>query len=243
MPEGPSIVIAADALQSLVGKKILKVGGNSKIDHSLLSNQHVREIKSWGKHLLICLDHVTIRIHFLMFGSFLLNEKKPRPERLSLSFKKDELNVYTASIKLIEGPLEETYDFRADVLSNSWSPRLASGKLNKTPDLLSCDALLDQDIFAGVGNIIKNEVLFRVRVHPASKIGKLPAKVKSALIKEARNYSFEFLKWKRNFELKKHWLVYTKKVCPRDHGPIKKEYLGKTKRRTFYCEICQKLYR
>ncbi|MGJ9419020.1 hypothetical protein ACHAC9_14805 [Massilia sp. CMS3.1] len=26
--------------------------------------------------------------------------------------------------------------------------------------------LLDQDIFSGVGNVIKNEVLFRIRVHP-----------------------------------------------------------------------------
>ena len=29
-----------------------------------------------------------------------------------------------------------------------------------------CDALLDQTVFAGVGNIIKNEVLFRTGVHP-----------------------------------------------------------------------------
>jgi hypothetical protein len=29
-------------------------------------------------------------------------------------------------------------------------------------------------IFAGVGNIIKNEVLFRIRVHPLSTVGALP---------------------------------------------------------------------
>jgi formamidopyrimidine-DNA glycosylase len=32
------------------------------------------------------------------------------------------------------------------------------------PDELIWDALLDQNVFAGVGNIIKNEVLFRLRV-------------------------------------------------------------------------------
>jgi len=52
---------------------------------------------------------------------------------------------------------------------------------------------LDQNIFAGVGNIIKNEVLFRICVHPGSKVGKLPAKQLNALVKEARNYSFDFL--------------------------------------------------
>ncbi|MER3465444.1 MAG: endonuclease, partial [Chitinophagaceae bacterium] len=36
------------------------------------------------------------------------------------------------------------------------------------------DALLDQEIFSGVGNIIKNEVLYRIEVHPLSTIGALP---------------------------------------------------------------------
>lgn len=39
----------------------------------------------------------------------------------------------------------------------------AKAKLKATPDELICDALLEQDIFAGVGNIIKNEILYRVR--------------------------------------------------------------------------------
>jgi endonuclease VIII len=74
-------------------------------------------------------------------------------------------------------------------------------------------------------------------------VGSLPPKKKSALIREARNYSFDFLKWKRNYELRKHWLIYTKKTCPRDHVSVKKEYIGRTKRRTFYCEKCQISYR
>jgi len=64
----------------------------------------------------------------------------------------------------------------------------------------------------------------------------------SALVKEARNYSFDFLNWKRNFVLKKHYLVYTRKLCPRDNGHIRKEYPGTTKRRTFFCNTCQVLY-
>ena len=38
----------------------------------------------------------------------------------------------------------------------------------------TADALLDQDVFAGAGNIIKNEVLHRIRVHPESPVGRLP---------------------------------------------------------------------
>ena len=108
--------------------------------------------------------------------------------------------------------------------------------------MLSCDALLDQNIFSGSGNIIKNEVLFRIKVHPLSKVGALPAKQLNALVREARNYSFDFLEWKKAFVLKKHWLAHTKSTCPRCKIPLIKEYLGKTQRRSFFCNNCQELY-
>ena len=66
--------------------------------------------------------------------------------------------------------------------------------------------------FAGVGNIIKNEVLYRIRVHPESLVNKLPAAKLKEMISESRIYSFQFLEWKRNNELKKHWLAHTKIV-------------------------------
>ena len=242
MPEGPSIQIAKEALMPFVGKKIIAAAGNSKIEKERLINQKITGIRTWGKHLLICLDDVTIRIHFLMFGTYLINERKSTPLRLSLQFKKGELNFYTCSVQYISEPLPEVYDFSADVLNDNWDPRKAKQKLKKIPEAKVCDALLDQQIFSGVGNIIKNEVLFRIKVHPKSQIGKLPPKKMSALVKEARNYSFDFLNWKRNFVLKKHYLVYTRKLCPRDNGHIRKEYPGTTKRRTFFCNTCQVLY-
>jgi endonuclease-8 len=78
----------------------------------------------------------------------------------------------------------------------------AEKKLKSHPDMMVCDALMDQDIFSGVGNIIKNEVLFRIGVQPESLLGNLPKKKLNELIAEARNYSFDFLRWKREFTLK-----------------------------------------
>jgi endonuclease-8 len=146
-------------------------------------------------------------------------------------------------VKLLDDDPDKIYDWTADVMNRSWSPRKAGKKLNKIPNTMVCDALLDQSIFAGVGNIIKNEVLFRIRVHPESRIGKLPPKKLSALIKEARDYSFDFLEWKKTFVLKKHWLIHTKKTCPRCDLPVIKKYAGKTKRRTFFCTNCQVIYK
>ncbi len=242
MPEGPSILIAKEALLPFIGKKVTGTDGNAKIDKSILHKQTITDIKTWGKQLLICFPGFCLRIHFLMFGTYLINERKKTPLRLSLKFKKEEVNLYTCSVRVITGPLEELYDFSADVLNDQWNPRRAGQKLKADPDRSVCDVLLDQEIFSGVGNIIKNEVLFRIRVHPKSTVGKLPPRQRSALIREARNYSFDFLRWKREYDLKKHWLIYTKRTCPRDHHPVKKEYLGAGKRRTFFCDECQVLY-
>ena len=112
-------------------------------------------------------------------------------------------------------------------------------RLRAQPDTLVCDALLDQDIFAGVGNIIKNEVLFRTRVHPAATIASIPPRKLGQVITQAREYSFDFLAWKKAYELKKHWQVHTRRTCPRCGGPVSKQYLGTTRRRTFFCPVCQ----
>jgi endonuclease-8 len=242
MPEGPSIIILKEAVQPFKKKKILAVTGNSKIDIQRLQNKTITDFKSWGKHFIICFNDFAIRIHFLMFGSYLINEKKDRAPRLTLKFSKGEINFYSCSIKIIEESLDQVYDWSSDVMNEHWDPKKAKKKLKSAPDLLVCDALLDQQIFAGVGNIIKNEVLFRIRVHPESLTGRLPLPKLNALIKEAVKYSFEFLAWKKKFELKKHWLAYNKKICPRCNISLKKQYLGKTNRRTFFCVNCQIMY-
>ncbi|SKC58023.1 DNA-formamidopyrimidine glycosylase family protein [Ohtaekwangia koreensis] len=243
MPEGPSIVILKEAVEAFKGKKITKASGSTKkFDPALLKGKKITDFKSWGKHFLICFPKFTVRVHFLLFGTYRINEQKDSIPRLHLEFGKKELNFYACALSLIEAPLEELYDWTADVLNETWNAANAMSKLKKNPSQLACDALLDQNIFAGVGNIIKNEVLFRIKVHPLSMVGKLPLAKRKKLVYEAVNYSFDFLEWKKKFELKKHWLAHTKRTCPRDHVPLKKEYLGKTNRRTFFCEVCQKLY-
>jgi endonuclease-8 len=242
MPEGPSIVIAKEEMIQFKGKKIIEVSGNSKFGIEKLANKKIVDIRSWGKHLLFEFDKFSVRTHFLMFGSYRVNEKKNAAPRLHLQFQKGEINLYSCAVKLIEEPLDEVYDWSADVMNDDWDPKAARKKLKAMPATLVVDALLDQNIFSGVGNIIKNEVLYRIRLHPKTKLGDIPPKKLTELITEARNYSFDFLKWKKEYTLRKHWLAHTKKTCTRDGEKIIKEYLGNTNRRTFFCKTCQKLY-
>jgi endonuclease VIII len=243
MPEGPSIVILREEAAHFAGHAILRAEGNAKIDMQRLPGQRVRSIRSFGKQTLIELPGLAIRVHLLMFGSYRIDERKDTAPRLSLGFDNGELNFYSCSVRLLEGELDELYDWRSDVMSEQWDPALARARLRKMPDTLVCDALLDQNLFAGVGNIIKNEVLYRIRVHPLSTVGALSPRKLGELVTQARAYSFEFLAWKRAFVLRKHWLVHNRGRCPRHDIPLVRAYLGKTNRRSFYCELCQKLYR
>ncbi|HUQ66270.1 MAG TPA: DNA-formamidopyrimidine glycosylase family protein [Flavitalea sp.] len=244
MPEGPSLFIVKENIAPFIGKKIISANGNAKIDFSKLQGKKIHDIRLWGKQLFIIVKDVTLRIHFLMFGSYSVNEqtKPEKSVRLHIVFKKGEIFFYTCAVRELEGDLDELYDWEADVLSEKWNPTRARKKLKKIPGTMVCDALLDQQVFSGVGNIIKNEVLYRIFLHPETLIGNIPPRKLTLVINEARNYSFDFLKWKRAYVLKKHWLAHTKKTCKRCDLPFIKKYCGISQRRTFYCENCQVKY-
>src|SRR4051812_20787089 len=244
MPEGPSIVILKEQATPFLGKRIERVAGNTTIEKERLVGQRIEAMRSWGKHFLVEMDvDFSLRVHFMLFGSYRINERKSwTTPRLSLQFDTGELNLYACSVRFIEVPLDLLYDWKADVMSDAWDAKLAIERLRAHPDMLVCDALLDQDIFAGVGNIIKNEVLFRIGVHPLSTIGALPAPKLRELVREARQYSFDFLYWKKRFQLRAHWLAHNKSICPRDHLKYQRAYLGVRQRRSFFCELCQRRY-
>ena len=229
-------------MQQFAGETVLFVSGNSKIDQSRLLGKEVIAFRSWGKHFLICFEGFTVRVHFLMFGSYRVNEGREIPLRLGLTFSKGELNLYSCSIKFLEGDLNTHYDWTADVMNDLWSSKKAIAKLKAEPERQVCDALLEQDVFAGVGNIIKNEVLYRLRVHPESMTGNIPPSKLKKITDEAVHYSFEFYQWKKVFELKKHFLAYNKKTCLRCNLPFIKKKTGIKNRRSFFCSNCQVLY-
>jgi endonuclease-8 len=243
MPEGPSIVILKEEATPFLGRTIATVQGNTTIEKERLLGQRIEAFRSWGKHFLVELPDFSLRVHFMLFGSYRINGSKSwAVPRLALGFAPGEINFYACSVRFIEEPLDLVYDWWADVMSEHWDPALARKRLRAQPDTLVCDALLDQDLFAGVGNIIKNEVLFRIRVHPLSAVGALPAAKLRELVAQARNYSFDFYGWKKQFVLRKHWLAHTKRTCPRCQLPFLKAHLGRTQRRSFFCENCQVKY-
>lgn len=245
MPEGPSIVIFTEAAAGFAGKRVLAVEGNSRLDIQRMRGRTLRAIRSWGKHILLEFDRFSLRVHLMLFGSTRIDERREgATPRLSLRFARGrELNFYACSLKFIEGDLDQAYDWRVDVMSPLWDPKHARAALRARPEMIVADALLDQSLFSGVGNIIKNEVLHRIRVHPASTLGAMPARKRSELVEQARAYSFDFLAWKKAFVLKKHYQVHARTCCPRDGAPLRyQKHLGRSARRAFWCDLCQRYY-
>jgi endonuclease-8 len=245
MPEGPSIVILKEDAAGFVGRKVVRVEGNSREDIQRMRGATVVALRSWGKHFLVVFEGFSLRIHFMLFGSYRIDDGRDRAPRLGLRFDDgSQLNFYACSVKFIEGAIDDAYDWSTDVMNPAWDPKAARRKLRAMPEALVADALLDQDVFAGVGNIIKNEVLHRIRMHPESLVGALSPRKLNDLVSQAREYSFDFYAWKRNFELRKHYQVHTKVTCPRDGVRLShRKHLGRLKRRAFFCTVCQRLYR
>ncbi len=244
MPEGPLLVLWREQTNNFIGRTVTGIENNTKLDAERMMGKTITDITSWGKHFLICFDGFTLRIHFLMFGDLFINKRKP-PEKtvkLRLHFDNDELNFYSCAMRLIEEPLDDMYDWSGDLMNEQWSTKRAKQKLKAIPDTLVCDALLDQTIFSGLGNIIKNEVLFRKKVHPESKVGAIPSKLWDELIKESILYCWQFYEWKKDFTLSKHWEAHRQKICPRDNIRFHKEYTGKLERQSFFCNECQTKY-
>ncbi len=240
--EGPSIVILKEEVQLFNGKEVQHVKGYGKFNHKRMLHKKVIYFKSWGKQFLVCFDGFTLWIHFGLFGSYKISATKTINAKLSLVFDNGELNCYVCSIKFIDEPLDEVYDWRLDMLSEKWNPKYVKQVLmEKKEDVQIGDLLLDAKIFSGVGNIIRNEVLYRTKVHPESLLGKIPSRKITEIIRQTHLYSLDFLKWRKRGELAKHWKVYKQTTCDKRHPVIKKD-TGKTKRRSFICETCMVKY-
>lgn len=243
MPEGPQMVFLKEQLEHFIDHVVLSVKGNAKdIPGDRITGRTLTDIKTFGKEILFCFNDFTVRVHLMLFGKYAIDTELNRVLRLGFQFDNGDLNFYAAECRFIEAPLDTIYDWTADVMNPTFDPKKALKKLQNKPRLIICEALLDQNILAGVGNKIKNEVLFRQQIHPESLVGEIPKKELQKLIQDCVVLSRDYLQWKKEGIDNEPWKVYKKKECPRDLIPIQKEKLGKSGRSCYFCDRCQKLY-
>lgn len=247
--EGPSLYLAAKQLKPFTGKTVLSVTGNSKIEKERILEKKIKSIFPWGKHLIIQFDEFALRTHFLLFGAFEAtvddstltgDYRRAYTPRLQMDFENGNIKLFNCSVKFLETKnAKASYDFTIDIMSPKWDAGKAFNVISSKPGAEIADILLDQDIFAGVGNIIKNEVLWRVSVHPETKVEGIPASKLMELIAETKKFSLLFYKWRRVFLLRKHLDIYQKSICPRCGAKVERKKTGKRKRISHFCPVCQ----
>jgi endonuclease-8 len=249
--EGPSLFLAKEQLKPFKGKKILELSGNTKIGKERLDGLVVKDIFSWGKHLVFQCEDFAMRVHFMLFGTFEAvvegrrvtgDYERTATPRLRLVFENGDISMFNCSIRWIESKTaKKEYDFSTDIMSSKWDPDQAFQKTRSENSEEIADVLLDQEIFSGVGNIIKNEVLSLAYTNPKTKVRDIDDKKLKEIVQEADDFSHQFYRWRKVFMLTKNLKIHRKGKCPHCGGKVTHEKTGKRQRISHYCERCQGL--
>lgn len=238
--EGPSIHILVSDLEPLRGQTIEEVRGNAKQPLEDLEGREITRLEPVKKRVVVGDDQVAAAVHFLMYGSHRWNERRSDQEvRFGLTCTEDEWNTYNSSVKVWTGDeIAANLDPTGDVLRDEWDEERAREALVERDEPVA-DVLLDQEVFGGVGNIVKNEACWRARVHPKAPARDLPEANREALFDETVGYMREWLELGSASPPKGGLDIYRAKECPVCGGDVTREDVGSFDRVTFWCPGCQ----
>lgn len=243
MPEGPSILFLRNKLTRYKNKIVTEASGYGEMDKSRIVNLKLLDIDTYGKNLLFVFKDFFVGVHLGLFGSMLVNKRKKVNASFALHFGDSEINFYVAKTKLYEGKPSDHFNFKTDILKPEFDADFVLKELqtNHAEEMIG-DVLMDQKLFAGVGNIIRIESLYHAKIHPKSIVKAIPEKKLIFLLRMVVEYSQEFLNLMKTDEVKTAASIYGKKICPKDKTELIIEEMGKIKRKTYVCKKCQKLY-
>jgi formamidopyrimidine-DNA glycosylase len=203
-----------------------------------------------GKHLFVRVaDALWLRMHFGMTGSlrYFKNQRRPSPHRrvvfslengYRLAFEDQRM---FGEVGLIEN-LNEFLKKRAlgpDALDISLSQfRKIFGKHRGAVKSI----LLNQKLIAGIGNIYADEILFHVRIHPATQASALKGRIIRKLFRATRYVLEKAIAAKADVDrMPKSWLLPRRGKggkCPRCGRELKSATIGG--RTAWFCPRCQK---
>jgi formamidopyrimidine-DNA glycosylase len=186
MPEGDTVLVVANRLHAaLAGERLLRtdlrVPAFAAVD---LSGQVVRGVAARGKHLLLRTDaRMTLHTHLRMDGRWELRRPNER-----LGGRRHEIRcVLTTEPWTAVGrrlPVVEVIPTRdehavvghlgPDVLGPDWDPGEVLRRLRSDPHRAIGDALIDQRVMAGPGNVYRSEICFLRGLDPWTPVGAVP---------------------------------------------------------------------
>jgi len=272
MPELPEVETVAAALRrQLPGKRITAVVVRcDKLRRPIPvtalqkeTNSLITEVRRRAKYLLIDLDNGrTLVIHLGMSGTLrIVPENVPAERHDHIDIRLDDgsalryrdprrFGLVTLVTPDAEGQIAELGNLAPEPLSEDFNPDYLF-KLSRKRTTPIKTFIMDQRRVVGVGNIYASESLFRSRIRPTCKAGKLNRKQCHLLVDTIKTVLKEAIAVggttisdfhgvdgsEGAFVLNLQVYGRTGEPCSECETPIKKITLGG--RSTFYCPKCQ----
>lgn len=230
-----------------------------------LVNNSFKEFKRIGKYLIFIMDNKILVAHLRMEGKFyLLNTMKDYNKHVHIKFllsngmslqfndvrKFAKMYLYDKCDDLMK--LDCFKNVGIDALDDRLTSEYIKSYIHKKNVPLKT-FLMDQKCIAGIGNIYADEICYKMKLHPLTKVSKLNDKDIDDLLKfirivmrgaikaggtTIRSYTSSLgITGRFQLELKVHQRENEK--CYECGSTIKKIKVGG--RGTCYCETCQKL--
>lgn len=194
MPEGDTVFRTAEKLRAALEGRTLtrcdvRVPKFATVD---LTGGVVDEVLSRGKHLFIRVADASIHSHLKMDGAWLIDGQIRRVPIHKVRILLETADTRAAGVDLgvleilpRDQDMESVAHLGPDLLGDDWEPRAAAANLAADPDRALAEALLDQRVMAGVGNVYANELCFVLGRLPTSPVG--AAKDPLRIVQRARD--------------------------------------------------------
>ena len=270
MPEGHTVHRLARRHRTLLrGQSVQVTSPQGRfVDAALVDGQVLTGSEAWGKHLFHRYGNgLTVHVHLGIYGEF--HEREPGFEakpttrmRLVAGRRgggRDERGVVLdligpTSCEVVDdgGKAAITARIGPDPLRKDADPERAWEKLRRRKGPIG-PALLDQGVFAGVGNVFRAEALFVHGIHPETPIPSITREQFDALwatltrmlqvgLKEGRIMTVdanEFGVTRRRLTRANGRYVYRQEACLRCGSPVRRWDMAG--RWSYACETCQRV--
>lgn len=263
MPEGDTVFLAGRRLdEALAGGRLVRAElRHPRLVGADLTGRTVRGVRTVGKHLFHRFDDDTsLHSHFRMDGSWHLYRPgerwRGRDHDIRAVLATDTWNAIgfrLHDLALIRTDRESDLvgHLGPDLLSPTWDDASLSEavqRLAATGARELGDALADQRVMAGVGNLYKAEVCFMLGVSPWALVSDLPPDLLTRAVTLSRKLLLRNA-WHPEQSTtgemgrgRQHWVYQrTGRPCLRCGTPVRKAPQGNwtPTRHTWYCPHCQ----
>jgi endonuclease VIII len=249
--EGDTILRAARQIEDAIGGERLEVSAPNPRGRAVglerLEGKTLRRAEARGKHLLLRFDDLVLHSHLGMSGSWHVYRRgaawrKPAGAAWAVlkGHSSEAVQFGGPTLRLLRATALRRDPTLArlgpDILAPDFDAATVARSLRAEPHRALGDALLDQTLVAGIGNIFKSEACFAARLDPWQPIGKLTGEQLDRVVAAAHDLMQDAVVNGRHANA-----VYRRagQPCSICGTQIRSRGQGDANRTTYWCPSCQ----